>query len=269
MANLDLRRKNEQILEATRLKSEFLANVSHELRTPLNAIIGYSDLLLGGIYGPVAGRQGSAIEGIATRARDLLALINDILDLAKIESGRMDLRVDHFPLREVCEEVLETARVLASDKPVEVAWTVRDAAEADCRTDRQKLSQILLNLLNNAVKFTKKGFVHLEARHGGEGELRIAVVDSGIGIPPADCEAIFDEFRQVDGTSTREFGGTGLGLAISRKFAHRLGGDLTVQSALGQGSTFLLSVPSRLPGGEELEDGERITVTLVAGSPQG
>jgi PAS domain S-box-containing protein len=264
MANVDLRRKNEQILEATRLKSEFLANVSHELRTPLNAIIGYSDLLLGEIYGQLQPRQSTAIQGIATRARDLLALINDILDLAKIEAGRMDLRIDRFPLAEVVEEVLETGRVLAVDKQVAVEWTVRDAGGQECRTDRLKLQQILLNLVNNAVKFTRQGFVRVETRSGsGGGELLISVVDSGIGIPAEQTETIFDEFRQVDGTSTRAYGGTGLGLAISRKFAQRLGGDLRVgRSVLGEGSTFLLTLPAVLPGGEEEEDGGLVSVSL-------
>ena len=247
-ANQDLRRKNEQILEANRMKSQFIANVSHELRTPLNAIIGYSDLLLGGIYGPMPDKQTSAVEGVTARARDLLTLINDILDLAKIEAGAMDLRVDEFSLGDVIEQVVETARILALDRPVEVRWQDADAGSIVLRTDRQKLQQILMNLANNATKFTHEGNVTVLTRRLNKDRLEIVVSDSGIGIPDAEQSHIFDEFRQVDGTSTREYGGTGLGLAISRKFARSLGGDLSVTSEVGEGSQFLLHLPQVLPG---------------------
>ncbi len=263
VANQDLRRKNEQILEATRLKSEFLANVSHELRTPLNAIIGYGDLLGGGIYGPMNGKQQTAVEGIATRAKDLLALINDILDLAKIEAGKMDFRPERFSLTELVEEVVETGRVLAVDKDVDVSWLQHDEPGV-LVTDRQKLQQIVLNLINNAVKFTPRGFVRIETRET-DGVLEVAVVDSGIGIPDDELATLFDEFRQVDGTSTREYGGTGLGLAISQKFATQLGGQLTVASALGQGSRFVLALPVTLPGADGWSDPvetDRVPVTL-------
>jgi PAS domain S-box-containing protein len=247
-ANQDLRRKNEQILEANRMKSQFIANVSHELRTPLNAIIGYSDLLTGGIYGPMPERQSSAVEGITARARDLLTLINDILDLAKIEAGAMDLRVDEFPLHDVVEAVVETARILALGKPLEVRWDDDDAGGVVLRTDRQKVQQVLMNLVNNATKFTHEGFVTVLTRRLSAGDVEIAVADSGIGIPEAEQGRVFDEFRQVDGTSTRQYGGTGLGLAISRKFARGLGGDLSLESTPGEGSTFRLRLPSVLPG---------------------
>ncbi len=248
LANQDLRRKNEQILEANRMKSQFIANVSHELRTPLNAIIGYSDLLLGGIYGPMPDRQTSAVDGIAARARDLLTLINDILDLAKIEAGAMDLRVDEFQLSEVVEQVVETARILIVDKPVQVRWDDDEAGALVLRSDRQKLQQILMNLVNNATKFTHEGNVTVITRRLSATDLEIAVADSGIGIPQGELSRIFDEFRQVDGTSTRQYGGTGLGLAISRKFARNLGGELSVESVDGEGSTFRLRLPQVLPG---------------------
>jgi len=247
-ANQDLRRKNEQILEANRLKSEFLANVSHELRTPLNAIIGYSDLMVGGIYGDMNPKQFKAVSGMSTRARDLLELINGILDLAKIEAGKFELRVDEFQVGEVIEVALETGRVLAKDMTVEIVWDDEDMAQAPMRTDAQRVRQILLNLVNNAVKFTRDGTVRIETRPYGEGQLEIRVVDTGIGIPEDQLPHIFDEFRQVDGTSTREFEGTGLGLAISQKFARGLGGDLTVTSTVGEGSAFMLRIPRTLPG---------------------
>ena len=249
VANEDLRRKNEQILEATRLKSEFLANVSHELRTPLNAIIGYSDLLSGGIYGELEGKQASAILGIGTRAKDLLALINEILDLAKIEAGRMNLRLERFMLSEVISEVVETGRVLAVDKAVEVSWD-QDGDDLELTTDPQKLQQILINLVSNAVKFTPVGTVRVETRVEGT-DLVVLVRDTGIGIPREELAKVFDEFRQVDGTSTREYGGTGLGLAISQKFAVCLGGDLFAESRLGEGSAFTLRIPTELGPSEQ------------------
>lgn len=249
VANEDLRRKNEQILEATRLKSEFLANVSHELRTPLNAIIGYSDLLSGGIYGDLRDKQQSAIEGIGTRAKDLLHLINEILDLAKIESGRMELHSESFVLRGVIEELLETGRILAVDKDITVDWEDAGVADLVCYTDRQRVRQILLNLVNNAVKFTASGYLSIATSLTESGLLLVSVADTGIGIPESEIEAIFDEFRQVDGTSTRQYEGTGLGLAISRKFAINLGGTLRCKSTLGEGSTFLLAIPPELAVG--------------------
>jgi len=247
MANLDLRRKNDQILEATRLKTAFLANVSHELRTPLNAIIGYADLLSQDIYGPLESRQSGAVNGIATRAQDLLRLINDILDLAKVEAGRLELSIEPVKVSELLEEVVETARVLAVEKSLDIKWNGH-GNDLELRTDRQKLQQILLNLMNNAVKFTKEGFIVVETEPVEDDEIVFSVRDSGIGIPDSELMVIFDEFRQVDGTATREFGGTGLGLTISHKFATQLGGELSVDSELGVGSVFRLRIPRELDG---------------------
>jgi len=237
-ANRDLRIINERILEATRLKNQFLANVSHELRTPLNAIIGYSDLLLGGIYGKLSGKQQDATSGIATRAADLLALIDGILDLARIEAGVSELRVESFRVGELLTDVVETGRVLGRQKQLEVRWVDQGAGDLEVHTDRQKLQQVLLNLVNNGVKFTSAGSVVISSRILDGREVEITVTDSGIGIPKEDLETIFDEFRQVDGSSTREYGGSGLGLTIARKFARLLGGELSVESEVGKGSTF-------------------------------
>lgn len=255
VANDDLRRKNEQILEATRLKSEFLANVSHELRTPLNAIIGYSDLLSNGIYGELVPKQEHAIGGIGSRAKDLLRLINEILDLAKIESGRMELHPETFALGPVLHEVVETGRLLALDKGVTVE-AEEPTIDPELHTDRNLVRQILLNLVNNAVKFTPRGFVTLTSRLDDD-DLVLSVSDTGIGIPDGELEAIFDEFRQVDGTSTRRYEGTGLGLAISRKFAEALGGTLTCESVLGEGSTFVLTLPTEPPASAARADDPR------------
>ncbi len=259
--NTNLRRKNEQIIEAARLKSEFLANVSHELRTPLNAIIGYSDLLMGGIYGELRERQTTAINGVATRAAGLLALINDILDLSRIEAGRMELRVDRFSLETLLKSVHETGTLLAQEKGLEVSLELpASGGLPEMRTDRQKLQQILLNLVNNAVKFTASGSVVIRGRRVRDRQVRIEVADSGIGIPESELEAIFDEFRQVDGTSTREYGGTGLGLAISKKFAEALGAKLRVRSKEGKGSVFTVTLHVELPAAERARTFDRIPV---------
>lgn len=242
----DLRRKNEQIVAATRLKSQFVANVSHELRTPLNAVIGYADLILGGIYGDVVPRQRAPLEGIGARARDLLALINDILDLARIESGKDDLRVEAVDVEAILSEVVETARVLAVDKHIRIEQGPISDGVRTVETDPQRLRQILLNLVSNAVKFTHEGFVRVEVRAESEA-VTFVVSDSGIGIPRADLDAIFDEFRQVDGSSTRQYGGTGLGLSICRKLAVAMGGRLWAESTLGVGSTFRLHLPLTAP----------------------
>jgi len=240
--NQHLRFSNEKILEATRLKDQFLANVSHELRTPLNAIIGYADLLDGGIYGELVGKQNDAVRSISTRAADLLALINDILDLARIESGMADLRIGRFTVANLLEEVCETGQVLALEKQVDVTWRDHGCAEVMLHTDRQKLQQILLNLVNNGVKFTSAGSVLIESRELSEQTIEFTVTDTGIGIPDDELESVFDEFRQVDGSSTREYGGSGLGLTISRKLARLLGGDVSVVSEVGVGSTFRVFV---------------------------
>ncbi|MEE2828109.1 MAG: ATP-binding protein [Myxococcota bacterium] len=267
MANLDLRRKNNEILQANRLKSAFLANVSHELRTPLNAVIGYADLLSQGIYGSLEQRQQEAVEGVATRAQDLLNLINDILDLAKIEAGRVDLKVEEFPLAQLMTETVETARVLAVDKPLEITWNHQGEA-LSCCTDRQKLQQILLNLVNNAVKFTQEGSIAILTSAVDDDEVLFSVRDSGIGIPESDLAVIFDEFRQGDGTATRQFGGTGLGLAISHKFAGHLGGELSAESRLGKGSLFSLRIPRVLqPVSQGDTDGAPGPVTLDSAAP--
>jgi signal transduction histidine kinase/DNA-binding response OmpR family regulator len=249
-ANQHLRISNEQIREATRLKNQFLANVSHELRTPLNAIIGYADLLHGGIYGDLSDKQQRAAGGISTRAGDLLALINDILDLARIEAGGSELRAGPFHVGDLLTEVVETGRVLGLEKQLAVSWTDTGACDFEVHTDRQKLKQVLLNLINNAIKFTSEGAVVVESRPTLEECVEVTVTDSGIGIPAEELEKIFDEFRQVDGSSTRKYGGTGLGLTISRKFARLLGGDLFVESEVGKGSTFRLVFSKRIAGTE-------------------
>tara|TARA_Y100001968_G_scaffold177003_1_gene162146 strand:+ start:12048 stop:13790 length:1743 start_codon:yes stop_codon:yes gene_type:complete len=245
-ANRGLRLSNQKILEANRLKDQFLANVSHELRTPLNAIMGYADLLSGGIYGDLSDRQGGAIGNISLRASDLLSLIEQILDLARLEAGALEVRPEVFSLDELLSEVRDTGGVLGREKSIDVIYNDQQQEPLMMFSDRQKLQQILLNLVNNAVKFSSSGSVEIKRLKLEDGCVELTVQDEGIGIPPDSLESIFDEFRQVDGTSTREYGGSGLGLTISRRFARLLGGDVSVVSTVGSGSTFRVVVSSEL-----------------------
>ena len=199
---------------------------------------------MGGIYGELRERQTTAINGVATRAAGLLALINDILDLSRIEAGRMELRVDRFSLETLLKSVHETGTLLAQEKGLEVSLELpASGGLPEMRTDRQKLQQILLNLVNNAVKFTASGSVVIRGRRVRDRQVRIEVADSGIGIPESELEAIFDEFRQVDGSSTRRHQGTGLGLAITKRLIELMGGNIGVESEEGKGSMFTVQIP--------------------------
>jgi PAS domain S-box-containing protein len=239
--NARLQWQSLEVERANKLKSEFLASMSHELRTPINALIGYTALLLDGVLGAVNQRQHDALARGRAAAEHLLALINDILDLAKIEAGKMPMHFEDVPLSEIMSEVSEQIDPMVRKKQLEF---VVDVAH-DCPslyTDRTKVKQILLNLLSNAVKFTNRGRVTLEARCA-PGGIRMDVIDTGIGIRESDLHAIWEDFRQVDQSRTREFGGTGLGLSITRKLLERLGGSVTVQSTYGEGSKFSVYLP--------------------------
>ena len=245
--NARLQWQSQEVERANKLKSEFLASMSHELRTPINALIGYSALLLDGVLGDVNPKQRDALTRGRSAAEHLLALINDILDLAKIEAGKMPLHLEEVPLREVTLEVTQQIEPMVRKKQLDFSIDVAP----DCPviySDRTKIKQVLLNLLSNAVKFTTKGGVSIGAR-GAPGGVRIDVVDTGIGIRQSDLQAIWEDFRQVDQSRTREFGGTGLGLSITRKLLERLGGSVTVQSTYGEGSTFSVYLPLRTPAG--------------------
>ncbi|HEY6039081.1 MAG TPA: ATP-binding protein, partial [Kofleriaceae bacterium] len=231
-----------EIEDSARLKSEFLANFSHEIRTPLNGILGYCELLIrdeGQRLTPHGRRDLSVIK---SNANTLLALINDILDLSKIESGHVDVVVERFSLASLVDECIATVREYVRGKPVELHAQV-DNDVVDVETDKLKLRQILLNLLSNAAKFTESGEVIVSAQRDGE-MLVVTVEDTGVGIPEDQLPYIFDKFRQVDGSPTRKFGGTGLGLAIVRELSRVLGGDATVTSTLGRGSVFRVVVGS-------------------------
>jgi PAS domain S-box-containing protein len=249
--NARLQWQSQEVERANKLKSEFLASMSHELRTPINALIGYSALLLDGVLGDVNPKQRDALVRGRAAAEHLLNLINDILDLAKIEAGKMPLHLEDVSLRDVTLEVTQQIEPMVRKKQLDFVIDVAN----DCPviyTDRTKVKQILLNLLSNAVKFTNHGRVAVEAQCA-PGGVRIDVVDTGIGIRPSDLQAIWEDFRQVDQSRTREFGGTGLGLSITRKLLERLGGSVTVQSRYGEGSTFSVYLPLRVPAGNANE----------------
>jgi len=230
------------VREASRLKSQFVSTMSHELRTPMNAIIGYSDLLLDGLDGELTAQQADDIGQIARSADQLLNLINDVLDLSKIEAGRMDLSTERIEIGSITKQVVDTMAPQAAAKGVEIAVDI-GMGIVPIGADPVRIRQILLNLVSNAVKFTESGSVSVTAR-ATPNSVGISVSDTGIGIPPDAIAYIFDEFRQADGSTTRKFGGTGLGLAIARRFARLHGGDITVTSTLGKGSCFTLQLPA-------------------------
>jgi signal transduction histidine kinase len=237
--NIALMQQRDQLLEVSRLKSEFLANISHELRTPLNAILGYAELMSDGVYGAVNPEQVQSLAGVNESASSLLTLIDQILDLSKVEAGRMKVRMKEVDLNHLVREVVGMSAALTNNRPYDVTEQ-RPEGPLRVRTDPTMVRQILVNLVSNAIKFTKEGSVELVAQETDTDDVLVAVRDTGIGIRPEHLEVIFDEFRQVDGSSTRQHGGTGLGLAISKKFASLLGGDIQVQSTPGKGSSFTL-----------------------------
>jgi PAS domain S-box-containing protein len=233
---------------ATNAKSEFLAKMSHELRTPMNAIIGFTRLVMRRCKDILPATQFDNLGKILISAERLLALINDILDLAKVEARRIEIRPVTFALEPLIRECLHTVEpMLRGEKVSLMAELSPDLPELTA--DKDRLNQILTNLLSNAVKFTENGSIKVTAERLGE-EITIAVVDTGIGIPAQALERIFEEFHQVDGGTTRQHGGTGLGLSISRHFARLLGGDISVQSTAGQGSTFSLTIPIKYETGQ-------------------
>ena len=244
-AHEELQRKTEDLERAYQYKSEFLANMSHELRTPLNSTLILARLLAENKTGNLTPDQVRYAETIHGAGNDLLALINDVLDLARIEAGQMDLRIEPVPLARAVDEVSRGFREAAGQKGLGFTARVEPGAPETLQTDPQRLQQILRNLLSNAVKFTAQGEVELRVRAAGE-RVAFSVSDTGIGIPREKQEIIFEAFRQADGSTHRQYGGTGLGLSISRDLATHLGGTLEVQSAPGQGSTFTLTLPRAL-----------------------
>jgi PAS domain S-box-containing protein len=234
-----------EMREADRLKSQFLANMSHELRTPLNSIIGFSRVILKGIDGPITENQEQDLNAIYNAGQHLLGLINNILDLSKIEAGKMELAFTEVDLAEIIRVVMATAVGLVKDKPIELIVDVPEDLPT-VQADSIRIRQVLLNLVSNAAKYTEQGHIGVSARtirRGGRSEIVIAVFDTGPGIAPADQEKIFEPFSQVDASPTRKTGGTGLGLSISRHLVELHGGSIWVESIPGEGSTFAFTLP--------------------------
>src|SRR5947208_1459157 len=243
-----LQRQHLELEQASQLKSQFLANMSHEFRTPLNAILGYTSMLLQGVSGDLAAPQKNKMLRVDSNARHLLSIINDILDISRIEAGKMPLHLEEFEMPALVAELLAEVEPLIQKARLQTL-TDLPPGTALVLSDRQKVKQIVLNLLTNAIKFTPHGQVKVMVREDERGgEVNIAVEDTGIGIAPQDQDKVFEDFRQADDSVTREYGGAGLGLAICRRLAKMLDGRIELQSRLGRGSTFTLVIPRQGKG---------------------
>jgi len=240
----EIEEKGRELAEASKHKSQFLANMSHELRTPLNAILGYTELILDSIYGEMPEKVRAVLERLQANGRHLLGLINDVLDLSKIEAGQLVLSLDDYSLADVVHGVVSAVEPLASEK--RLAFKAEVAPDLPTgRGDERRLSQVLLNLVGNAIKFTDKGEVAIKAAVAN-GTFTVAVCDTGPGISPADQAKIFEEFQQADSSITRKKGGTGLGLSIAKRIIEMHGGRIWVESEPGKGSIFYFTVPVRV-----------------------
>src|SRR5262249_20410348 len=233
--------KSRQLEAASQHKSEFLANMSHELRTPLNAIIGFSEVLSEKMFGELNEKQEEYLKDIHASGQHLLSLINDILDLSKIEAGRMELELSDFDLPMTIDNALMMIGERAARRGIELQRSV-DERLGQIQADERKIRQVFLNLLSNAIKFTPEGGRMEVGAKPVNGSIEISVGDTGVGIAPEDQEAVFEEFKQV-GTADKKVEGTGLGLALSRKFIELHGGKIWVKSQVGEGSTFTFTVP--------------------------
>jgi signal transduction histidine kinase len=239
----EIEAKSHELETASRHKSQFLASMSHELRTPLNAILGFNEMIIGEIYGEVPASMKEPLQDIQSSGKHLLRLINNVLDLAKIEAGRMELALVDYSVQDMVESVRATLRPLAADKGLEFVVTVPADIALACG-DSGRITQCLVNLAGNSLKFTKTGKVEISVEHK-DGLLTYRVSDTGIGIPPDKIASLFTEFKQTDATIASEYGGSGLGLSITKKFVEMHGGRIWVQSEPGKGSTFTFELPLR------------------------
>jgi signal transduction histidine kinase/HAMP domain-containing protein len=248
-----------QLRELDRLKSSFLANMSHELRTPLNSILGFSDVIIEGLDGPLTENMANDLQLIQKNGKHLLHLINDVLDMAKIEAGRMNLAPEKFNVNDVLDEVLGITSSLAGEKNLRLVLDEESDKEVTIFADRTRIRQVMINLVNNSIKFTDQGRIEIRASRPDADKVLIAVKDTGIGIPPDQLETIFQEFAQVDASTTRKAGGTGLGLPISRRLVEMHGGRLWAESSgvAGEGSTFFVEMPLQARITEPIERQEK------------
>ncbi len=240
-----LRRQALELVNASAAKSQFLANVSHELRTPLNAVLGYAAVTLQGVSGRLTDGQRRNLQRIEANGRHLLTLIDEILDITRIEAGRMPVQISDFEVAHLLQEVLGELEPIVVRSKLQLTTSIEPRLPA-VKSDRQKVKQVLVNLLSNAIKFTPQGSLTITASVEPDNIVALSVTDTGIGIAETDQIAIFDDFRQVDSTPRRAYGGTGLGLAICRRLATILRGSISVNSELGRGSTFTLRLPLEL-----------------------
>ena len=239
----EIQDKSRQLEEASKHKSQFLANMSHELRTPLNAILGYTELIADGVYGETPEKVQATLKRVMTNGRHLLGLINDVLDLSKIEAGQLTLSLTDYSMKDVVHNVYGAVEPLASEK--KLGFKVEIAPDmAAGHGDERRLTQVLLNLVGNAIKFTDEGEVVIKASQNN-GAFSVAVCDTGPGISEDDQKKLFQEFQQADSSTTKKKGGTGLGLAISKKIIEMHGGRIWLESQVGKGSTFAFTVPTR------------------------
>jgi signal transduction histidine kinase len=240
----EIEEKGRELEIANKHKSEFLANMSHELRTPLNAILGYTELILDNIYGDVPVKIQDVLKRLEKNGRHLLGLINNVLDLSKIEAGQLTLSLNEYSMAEVIQTVFTSVEALAAEKKLDLKVDVSNDLTIG-KGDEQRIAQVILNLIGNAIKFTDEGEIKVEATVANETFL-VSVSDTGPGLEEVDQKNIFEEFHQVDGSSTRKKGGTGLGLSISKKIVEMHGGRIWVESTLGKGSTFRFILPVRV-----------------------
>ena len=240
----EIQDKSRQLAEANQHKSQFLANMSHELRTPLNAILGYAELILDNVYGDTPDKMREVLDRIQRNGKHLLGLINDVLDLSKIEAGQLNLSLADYSLKDVVQNVYTAVEALAKEKQIALKVEVPPHLPA-ARGDERKLTQVLLNLVGNAIKFTDTGEVAIKA-FAANGLFTVAVRDTGPGIAEAEQAKIFEEFQQADPSITKKKGGTGLGLAIAKRIVELHGGRIWVESSPGQGSTFSFTLPTKV-----------------------
>ena len=236
--------KSHQLEIASQHKSQFLANMSHELRTPLNAILGYTELILDSIYGDVPQKMRSVLERVHSNGKHLLGLINDVLDLSKIEAGQLTLSLHDYSIKDVVHSVFTVVEPLATEKSLALKVDLPNNLPT-AHGDERRLTQVLLNLVGNAIKFTEAGEVEIKAA-ASNGAYTLSVRDTGPGINPADHQKIFEEFQQADGSSTKSKSGTGLGLSIAKRIVGMHGGQIWVASEPGCGSTFFMNVPIKV-----------------------
>jgi len=240
----EIQDKSRQLEEASQHKSQFLANMSHELRTPLNAILGYTELMADGAYGEPSEKMLGILKRLEANGRHLLGLINDVLDLSKIEAGQLMLELSDYSVQDIAQTVRSTLEPLAADK--KLAFKLELAPELPAgHGDGRRLTQVLINLVGNAIKFTDAGEIAIKAE-ANNGSFHVSVRDTGPGISAADQAKLFQEFQQTDNTITRKKGGTGLGLAISKRIIEMHGGKIWIDSTIGQGSTFTFTIPIRV-----------------------